>query len=279
MTIKKLPFDGNSVLLDKITNDYCKLVDAGAEEIPANRLYNISCSAESAGVSRSARKAALKNIKSTQNSGFKKVAFDTRRIDYSERNPRTNLQYWTRSDPFIDSEDQVKINAFSRLVPPLMEIKTAFEGDQEYFKSFARELYDHVNRILRLDINDGDIYRPSLAYLEQLMFSRYRLAIDDILSMPENDLKDRILSKDEALMKRGIKIDKNRIKNSLINHREEVKQAQEPLVSIPKNGNGGLTQESIVNAIFGNNQLRREGEKTVERTITITIKDNVLDGD
>lgn len=257
---KKLPLDGNCALLNKIATDYTKLVEAGAEEISANRLYKINCSAETSLVSRSARTAAFKGLQL----GFVKNAFDTRRTDPTERNPRSNLQYWTRSASFTPEEDQRQIDAFSKLVAPLVEIKKCYDGEQDYFKSFARELHDNVNRVLRLDIKDGDTHYSQLNYLEQLLFARYRLSIDNILSMGEIELKNRILEKDETLMKRGVTVSKEQIKNSF---------------SGDVSKNGMATQDSIINAIFGNNQLRREGEKTVERTITITIKDNVIDAE
>lgn len=253
----KMPLEGNCILLNKIANDYSKLVEAGAEEICANRLYKIECSSETSSVPRSARKIALKAFQT----GFNKVAFDTRRTDREERNPRSNLQYWNRSEPFVLEQDQKQINAFSKLVAPLAEIKKYFDGEQDYFKSFARELHDNVKRVLRLDIKDGDTHYSQLNYLEQLLFARYRLSLDDIISLGEIELKNRILAKDETLMKRGVQVDKDQIKSGF---------------SADVSKNGMMTQENIINAIFGAN-VRKSGERSVERTVTITIKDTVLD--
>jgi len=253
----KLPLDGNCTLLNKIATDYGKLVEAGAEEICANRLYKVECSSETAVIIRSARKTVFSGL----TSGFKKVAFDTRRTDREERNPRSNLQHWTRSASFTPEEDQKQINAFSKLVAPLSDIKKSFDGEQDYFKSFARELHDNVNRVLRLDIKDGDTHYSQLNYLEQLLFARYRLSVDNILAMGEIELKNRILEKDETLMKRGVQVDKNQIKSGF---------------SVDVSKNGMATQENIINAIFGAS-VRKAGEKNVERTVTITIRDTVLD--
>ncbi len=54
-------------------------------------------------------------------------------------------------------------------------------------------------------------------------------------------------------------------------------QKQAPAISNNKQINNDSTQNAIINAIFGNNNIRKDGEKTVERTITITIKDSVID--
>ncbi len=270
----KLQLDGNCTLLDKIATDYTKLVDANAAEIPANRVYKINCSTEAAVVSRSARKAALSKMPG----GFLKTAFDTRRIDQEEeRNPRSNLQHWNRSAPFIEDDDQHKIDAFSKLLKPLIEVKLAYGGQSDYFNSYSRELYDKINTVLRLDIKDNDIYRPQLAYLEQLLFARYRLGIDEILALGDADLKDRILSKDEVLMKRGVRVNKDSIKNSLINQNAAKKEAQDPIVAPVKYVGGPTTQESIIQALFGANDLMKDGVRSSERTVTITIKDSVLE--
>ncbi len=269
----KLPLDGNCVLLNKIATDYGKLVEADASEIPSSRLYKINCSTEAACVGRSARKAAFNNLQS----GFKKTAMDMRRIDSDERNPRTNLQYWNRSDAFIDDADQRQIDAFSRLLRPLMEIKLSFGSDQDYFKSYSRELYDKLNTVLRLDQNDNDIYRPQLAYLEQLLTARYRLSVDEIMALGEAEIRDRILSKDEPLMRRGVNVNKNQIKNSLINRSDVKKEAQDPIIAPVKYVGGPTTQESLIQALFGTNDLMKDGVRNSERTVTITIKDSILD--
>jgi len=267
MSDKKLPFSGNATLLEKIVIDFNKLVEADAAEIPKTRVYKIACESESPKVERSARKSALESMQNSE--GFTKLAIDSRRINQTiERSPRPTIQYFSRSEPYIDNRDQETINVFSKLMVPLMEIKASFGEQPEYFESYSRVLHDQVERILRLKVADQDIFRPQLAYLEQLIYARYRLSMEEISRMDKSSLKAKLLDKDEALMKRGA------FMHMTAAPEENKKVANIPLKTGDQTGN---TQEAIVNAIFGNNNIRREGEKVVERTITITIKDEVKD--
>ncbi|HVI41779.1 MAG TPA: hypothetical protein VM577_14095 [Anaerovoracaceae bacterium] len=253
----KLSLDVYAEMLSRFSDDFLSISKNGVAD---QYTYKISGREESGKIARSARIAAFKKM---SESGFNKVAFDTRRIDQEHsRNPRANLQYWNRSQAFIDEEDQGKIDIFSKLLPPLEEIKKSFGAQPEYFDSYSRILYDAVNRALRVKEADMDIFRPQLAYLEQLLFARYRLSMDEISKMSQLALKDCILKKDENLLKRGA---------FLYATQNEGQQTQ-----VIKDGNG-VMRDNIVNAIFGNNGFRRDGERTVERTITITIRDQVLE--
>ena len=261
----KLTVDGCVELINKLASDYVD-ISTSNKLVPDALVYKIASRDESASVDRSARMAALKEIGSPK--PIKKVAFDTRRFDQETvRNPRANLQNWIRSDQFIDDETQSKVNVFARMLKPLEELKQSFGSQPEWHNSYSRTLYDHVYRILRVKEADLDIFRPQLAYLEQLMFARYRLSMDELARIREADFKEAVLKKDEALLKRG----------AYLHMTESPETKQAGLASgMAKDGNG-LTQESIVNAIFGNNNFRRDGEKTVERTITITIRDQVVE--
>lgn len=200
-----------------------------------------------------AKKALLKEL--NEKLTIKKIAFDTRRIDQEkDRNPRGNLQYWHRSQQFIDEEDKIKIDIFGRLIPVLDSIKSKYGTSPEYHNSYIRTLNDTVRRSLKLDAEDLDISKAQLNYLEQLLFARYRLSMDDIKYLDKFALEHNLLSKDESLLKHGI-----------------VNQEIKPMV---KDGNG--VHESIVNAIFGS-QIRQPGDRSVTRTITITINDKVME--
>jgi len=104
---------------------------------------------------RSARQSVLDNIifnivSAKEDAGFKKVAFDTRRTDQeTERNPRSNLQYWHRSAEFIDSEDQKKVVTFAKLIKPLTTIREKFGNQPEYHNSYSRILLETVERTLK----------------------------------------------------------------------------------------------------------------------------------
>lgn len=142
---KSLSLDGCVSLVNKLVDDF--VLFTKGEEIPDSRIYKIASREEPISVSRSARMAGLKKVGFHQelkkNAFFmydgstvcqKKYGIDTRRIDQEhERVPRGNLQYWNRSQQFVDDIDYDKLNAFARLLEPLSEIKDKFGADPEYF--------------------------------------------------------------------------------------------------------------------------------------------------
>lgn len=244
-------------LATKLCDDFCAAVNN--DTYFTKKAYKIH-SSEPKSLTRQARISALASIKPNN---FVKKAFDTRNIDQEKtRNPRENLQYWHRTDPFLDPEVEEKVKIFARLIEPLEDIKSQFGDQQDYFSSYSRVLYENVNRILRVKEADMDIFKPQINYLEQLLFNRYRLTEEDIKCFSKESLKERILLKDEDMVKRA----------KIVGVTSVAKQEQ----TIVKDGRTDLTQQSIVNAIFGQ-QFRQPGEKTVERTITITIRDNVVE--
>lgn len=259
-----LPLDAKAVLLAKMAEDF-SFYATSRKGCPDRQSFTIVSREEDRSVSRDARTAALKSLGETKPAGaITKLAFDTRRIDQEhERNPRRNLQYYHRADAFIDDDLNKKLDKFASLMKVLDEIKNDFGAEPEWFDSYVRQLYNQVERALRVKQADLDIYEPQLAYLEQLLYARYRLTTDDLKRLSASDLKAKILSKDEDLVKRG----------AYLQETGGIKKDQRIVID----GNTKTTQESIVNAIFGANNLRKDGERTVERTITITIKDNVID--
>ena len=327
MTIsdKKLPFSGNAILLDKISTNYTKFVDSGADEIPSKQSYKVACEDESPRIIRSARKAALSVVSDKVDTIIKKVAFDSRRIDQeTERNPRTNLQYWNRSDAFIDEGDQYNIKVLAKLFKSLESIKEKYGRQPEYLDSYSRQMHEQVARALRVNAGDHDYYRPQFAYIEQILFARYRLTFDELLKWSDESIQFKFLQKDEALLKRGYYLDSTneseskfgndklkRRKTSALPAVERISDASEieqelikqnslandaikemsPFLSAREVStvtsavnstnitNGISTQDSIINALFGRDVVRRPGEKASSRTITITIKDAEVEPD
>ncbi len=258
----KLSSGTRAKLLLKIAEDFSFYMEKGTDFVPAEQTFIVPTVPDiTANVS--ARIAAFTELSS---SGFEKKAFDTRRIDQeTERNPRGNLQYWNRSQAFIEEADSKKLKTFSKLGKVLDDVRTEFGKEPEWFDSYARQLYDNVNRILRIKQADLDIFKPQMSYIEQLISMRYHISLDDIDKRAEESIRDTILGKDEALLKRGEYLRKT------APERSKTGEVQ------TKNGLEKTTQDSIVNAIFGSDKLRKDGERTVERTITITIRDNVID--
>jgi hypothetical protein len=263
-----LPLDGCVNLVQRLVEDFSKWSESDMTKIPSKKIYKVASRRESNDITRSARLAALKGIKA-QDLSLKKFAFDTRRVDQELKgNPRKNLQYYHRSQQYIDAEVHKRMSAFSNLLPALDEIQNKYGDQPEYFDSYAIQLHELVQRVLRVKEADLDVYRPQLDYLEQLLYARYRLSLEDLTGLSKTALEKRILSKDEKLLKRGSYL-------NTTSNESTPKRAGGPLTV--KDGNKSNTQENLVNAIFGNNEFRRDGEKTVERTITITIRDEVMD--
>lgn len=262
----KLPLDAKISLFERMVEDYKFYQDNGGL-CPKDQTFRFTSRDEDLSITRTARVAAMKGIQSPP--PLVKVAFDTRRIDQEKsRNPRTNLQYWHRAEPFIDDKDNDQLKLFAKLLETLEGIKKDLGTDPHWFESYARVLHDTVTRTLRIKQADLDIFRPQLNYLEQLLFARYRLTMLDLRKKSQDELRNVILSKDETLMKRG----------EFLKDIALVSEGDQKNQQIVVDGNGKTTtQEALVNAIFGNQDFRKDGERTVERTITITIRDNVID--
>ena len=255
---QSLPLDGCTNLLEGLVGDF--LTISNGNMIPPKLTYKITSSTEAYGITRSARKAAFMRLHSE--TPIRKYAFDTRTIDQdSDRNPRHNLQYYNRSQQYIDEQDQKRLEAFARLIRPLQEIDDKFGTHPEYFDSYARKLKDNINSILKVSSSNFNVFRPQMDYLEQLLYARYRISTEDLEKMSSTMLKERILSKDEDLLKRGSFM-------HIVNGDETKQQTK-----IFKDGNE--TNNDLIKALFGS--TRKNDEKTTERTITITIRDSVIE--
>lgn len=243
-------------LLDKMADDYIFYTSKQPKVFPSSFTYKIEGDDED-NIESKARKAALISL---TNNGIKKIAFDTRKINQeNERNPRQNLQFYHRSQAFIDAEEQNKIELFAKLNEPLSEIKQIYGNDPEYLTSYARILHETLDNTLKLKEGHLDVFKPQMEYLSQILYLRYRLSMEDLSKMSNSELKNRILEKDEKLLKRGTVVH-NLQKESVVNKTTQ-----------------NVSPDNLVQAIFGAPNLRQAGEKTVERTITITIKDSVIE--
>lgn len=260
-----LKINENSQVLNEFSKNFETLVGNDVKKVPLKMDYVVS-SYEDFSIKREARKSFLEKINKT---GLKKVAFDTRRIDQmTDRNPRENLQHYHRSDPFITEDFDKKIKQFHKLNEVLVDIEKDYHRDPYYINCYARELREHVKRGLSDGIGDGDYHKSHLSYLEQLVLNRYRLSMNDIDSLPPFEIRKSILLKDETLLRLG------KPNSSAEN---TIKKSESPQPILISTGN----QQSSGNDIFGSlingmaNAERVDGKK-VQRTITITISDEVL---
>jgi len=191
-----------------------------------------------------------------------KNAFDTRRINqYTDVNPRRNLQYYHRSDPFIEKDSSEKIKTFFKLKIAVDSLKEDFLGDPEWLDSYCRILSATVDRTLRIDQKDMDFFKPQLDYLEELLYLRYRLKDDDIRRLSEKELRTLILDKDEKLLQKNIYAN--------YNGGGLVKQNNSQPQFVKQN-------DTLIDKLFGDVKATAEN-KNVKRSINITVEDSIVD--
>lgn len=262
--MKKLHVRGYVNLSQQMANDFLSFVQNS--KIPNKLNYTIADDAEDLFIESFSRKAGL----SCQDKPMIKLAFDQRKFDPTKDiHPRNVLQNYIRNDDYLDRTAAKEVEILLKLKKPTSEIHQEYHHLPEWIDSYSRSLQNSLERVMNISFGELELFKPQIEYLKQLLYLRYRLSLEDILAKSEDDLKKIILDKDEKMVKSHT-LDKLKLSAA----KEDNIKKEAP---IAKDGNLGLTQESIVNAIFGNNQIRRAGEKTVERTITITIKDQVID--
>lgn len=258
--------EGQAKILNKFSSDFETLVKVGAKKVPGKNVYLISDQKEDPKITREARISFYKGFSSP----IKKVAFDTRRTDQMlERNPRGNLQHYIRSEPFISEDFDKKLKQFHKLNEVLIDIEKDYHRDPHFLNSYAKELREHIKRGLSDGIGDGDYHKSHLSYLEQLIHTRYRFHMHDIDSLSSFEIRKAILSKDEKMLKMGKPVSYDMEKKS------DYQPMQQPI--LVANGLQQPTQNDVFASLLnGLNNSPREPGKKVQRTITITISDEVI---
>lgn len=234
---------------------------------------------------RSLRKEAFTSL--TPNSGFKKLAFDTRRIDQeNDYIPRRGLQNYHRSEKFISDAIGLKIESFTRLAKILEQLKIEYGREPEWQDSYTRVLGSAIKKGLRTDQADDDFSdaQPSMGsldYLEQLMYVRYRLTPESMSSMSDDSLRQAILSKDELLVSQGISLDRpaqiitpSDVSN--FSHDGMMDKMLSTLAQVMSSYKPPKTDDNLTNKLFDVKATKDAPE--VERTVTITIKDKMING-
>lgn len=198
-------------------------------------------------------------LRSSQKS-LVKVAFDTRRTNQEvDFNPRRNLQYYHRSEPFITKEASAQLKTLFKLKTAVDTIKEDFIGDPDWLDSYARVLSASLDRTLRTEQKDMDFFKPQLDYLNELLYLRYRIKADDIERFSEKQLREIVLEKDDKLQHKFI-------------------YAQYNTDKIVKTNSMEKTEDTLINKLFGEVKASQEN-KNVERTVSITINDKIKDED
>lgn len=209
-----------------------------------------------------------------------KLAFDTRRINQeTDYNPRRGLQNYHRSEPFISQAIDYKLTAFKKLSILLDNLKSEYEKNPEWQDSYTRVLASAIHKGLRTaeqdqDFSDSQPSMASLDYLEELLYVRYRLTPDNLISMSEVDLRNAILSKDELLIRNGASYIKPEIKPSDIS-KLSYEQMFDKMLAVMAQVMTSKSNSNDWNQLFDVRATKDNPE--VDRTITIQIKDKFAD--
>lgn len=196
-----------------------------------------------------------------------KLAFDTRKFNSeSDYHPRRGLQNYRRSEAFISTALSNKIQIIQKLKQVLDKIKEEFITYPEYQDSYCRILLNTVDNVLRTNINDNDFSETqqsagSVNYLEELLFARYRLTLENMSNLSDHDLKQNLLNKDEILKHKEILAPsfKSTADSNLINR-----------ATIQANN-----YNDLLNKLF---DVKATAEnKNVKRTVSITIEDSIIE--
>lgn len=184
-----------------------------------------------------------------------KQAFDTRRVNQETQYiARRGLKHYNRSDEFITEAQQGKIQDFKKIQSAVQELKSTYGKDPNWQDSYCRILLSTLDTALRVNVNDGDFADTqtsvgSFDYVDELLFARYRLDVNNISKYGNDELKGIILNKDKSLFRDAAVT----ITNKDI---------------VTKNYDGLMDKLFSVFATTENPE--------VERTVTITIKDKLI---
>lgn len=217
-----------------------------------------------------------------------KNAFDTRRINQeTEYNPRRGLQNYHRSEKFVSDSMNEKIVAFAKLAKVCDDIKSDFGKESEWQDSYTRVLASSVHKGLRTLEIDGDYSdaQPSigsLAYLEELIFVRYRLTTESLMKMSDIEIRAALLAKDEFLIQSNIP---DKSKDFIIGPSDISKNSYDSMVDkmlttmaqVMSSYKPPQQEDDLTTKLF--NVKATKDSPEVERTVTITIKDKLIDKD
>lgn len=201
-------------------------------------------------------------LKNFNVNNFIKLGFDSRRINQETQiNPRRNLQYFNRSDEFISQAMSNKLKQLMLLKSILLDLKNKYGKENEWHDSNVRILLSHIEKALRSNIDDGDFSenQPGIAsinYLEQLLYIRYRLSLNELNQLNQEDIKSILLSKDEDLLK------KNAVNNEKLITTSDV---------------GKMNYDQLLNTLFAGVKASSTN-KHVKRIVKIEVED-ILVGD
>jgi len=213
--------------------------------------------------------------------GFTKNAFDTRRINQeTDYIPRRGLQNYHRSEAFLSQAISHKLEAFKKLADVLVQLKLEYGRQPAWQDSYTRVLLSSIDKGLRTNIKDGDYSdaQPSvgsLDYLEELMYVRYRLTPDNLLSMSQLALRDAILQKDELLIHGDKSYEQiTPMDVSKFSYDTLVDKMLTTLATVMANQKQAAPDDNLTNKLFDVKATKDNPE--IERSVLITIKDKIV---
>lgn len=225
--------------------------------------------------SRKATSMVRKTALSRSQQPIVKLAFDTRRINQeTDYIPRRGLQNFHRSERFVSEGAAQKVKAFAKLESVMNDLKSEFGREPEWQDSYSRVLCSTLNKTLQTSHSDGDFSdnqpsMTSLGYLEELMYVRYRLTPDNLLSMANDDLRNTILKKDECLIRGNPRpiISPSDVANSTYERMmDKMLATMAQMISNSKN-------DSLADKLF--DVKATFDDPNIERTVVIKIKDQL----
>lgn len=212
---------------------------------------------------------------------FTKIAFDTRRVDQNVVFvPRRNLQNYHRSEKFVGEEVTAQINSFMKVKKAMDAIKARYAGHPAWLDSYCRVLGATVDATLRVDQKDGDFSKSQMDYLNELLYVRYRMSPEDLVTATEEQILRTLLAKDESLMNDAVFAFKGEGSPTEFNaygvelNRNNYSRSAPVIIQAPAPVQPTSPQEFWLDKLIGEVKASKDN-KTVERTITITIKDSV----
>lgn len=188
-----------------------------------------------------------------------KHAFDSRRVNQNtDFNPRRNLQYYQRSEPYLSAQAAERVGLFFKVKEAADEIREKYIGEPDWLDSHTRILCNAVDQTLRIEQRDFDYSHTQLDYLSELLYVRYRLRPEDITNASRDQLRDIFLNKDERLLRRSV----------FVNYQRDLHKTSAPPTS--------KIEDTLTEKLFGGVKASKDN-KSVKRSVNITISDSIDD--
>lgn len=220
---------------------------------------------------------AVVRAKYLQAQPLTKQAFDSRRIDQqNDFNPRRNLQYFKRSEAFIDEDTTEKVESFFKVKNSADNIRGKYIGEPAWLDSYTRILCNALDQTLRTEQKDFDYSKAQMNYLSELLYVRYRLDKDSIDKMSSVDLEKAIMDKDETLVRLALYKHYENPFLKTTNYNPQMGSYAAPGIvhAVP----APAPQDTLMDKLF-NNVKADHNNKNVKRSVMITIEDSIVEAE